>query len=370
MSPSPPNLSNLSPPTDISSRHSPTGLLSVVTGGAGFIGRHLVQLLLDLGHRVRVIDIQPPANVDERVEYFHGTILDLKLLKTVNEGADQVFHLAANPNLWAVDKQEFYQLNFLGTRAVLETAGQAGVKRIIHTSTESILKGRQRHDGAPVNEDVLRTVDDMPGLYCRSKFLAEQEALSAARYGLPVVIVNPTLPIGPGDYLMTPPTRMLRDFVNGKHPAYLDFDMNLIDVRDAALGHILAAERGRIGERYILGGENLRMSQVLNMVQEVTDLPMPRLRIPYALALGWAAVSEFIADNLTHRPPAASLAGVRVAGASMIFDCSKAVCELGLSPRPVRQAIADGLLFLCQQGRLHRSGLESRLHHWQFNHGR
>jgi dihydroflavonol-4-reductase len=347
---------------DMASNKPFNGLLSVVTGGAGFIGRHLVGLLLDRGQLVRVIDVQVPGHLDERVEYFHGSILDQKLLRTVMEGADQVFHLAANPNMWAVDKQEFYQLNFMGTRAVLQAAGRAGVKRIVHTSTESILKGHKRVNGDAVNETVERTVDDMPGPYCRSKFLAEEEALNAARYGLPVVIVNPTLPIGPGDYLMTPPTKMLLDFVNGKNPAYLDFEMNLIDVRDAALGHILAAERGRVGERYILGGENLRLSQVLKILQDLTDLPMPRLRIPYVLALGVAAVSELIADTVTHNPPSVSLAGVRVAGASMVFDCSKAVRELGLSPRPVRNAIAEGLLFLCEQGRIHRSGLEARLY--------
>lgn len=343
-------------------KKSSTGLLSVVTGGAGFIGRHLVGLLLDRGHLVRVIDVQVPKHMDQRVEYVHGSILDRKLLRTVMEGADRVFHLAANPNMWAVDKHEFHQLNFMGTRAVLQAAGQAGVKRIVHTSTESILKGYHCGNGDPVNESVERTVDDMPGPYCRSKFLAEQEALSAARYGLPVVIVNPTLPIGPGDYLLTPPTKMLLDFVNGKNPAYLDFEMNLIDVRDAAFGHILAAERGRVGERYILGGENLHLSHVLKILQDLTDLPMPRLRIPYVLALGVAAVSELIADIVTHKPPKVSLAGVRVAGASMVFDCSKAVRELGLSPRPVRNAIAEGLLFLCEQGQIHRSGLEARLY--------
>lgn len=355
---------------DISGMKPSTGKLSVVTGGAGFIGRHLVQLLLDRGYRVRVIDLQAPEHLDERVDYVHGTILDDALLQSVMEGADQVFHLAANPNLWAVDKQEFYQMNFLGTRAVLEAARRAGVKRIIHTSTESILKGHQKDKGDPVNETVVRMLEDMPGLYCRSKFLAEQEAMSAARYGLPVIIVNPTLPIGPGDYLITPPTRMLLDYVNGSNPAYLEFDMNLIDVRDAALGHILAAERGRIGERYILGGENLRMSQVLTLLQELTDVPMPRLQVPYPVALGVAAVSEFIADTVTHRPPKASLAGVRIAGASMIFDCAKAVRELGHAPRPVRQAIAEGLLFLCRQGRVKQPGLEARLHAWQFANGR
>src|SRR5690606_38729034 len=212
---------------EVSGMQPLTGKFSIVTGGAGFIGRHLVQLLLDRGHRVRVLDVQAPKDLDERVDYVHGTILDGTLLRSVMEGADHVFHLAANPSLRAVDKQEFYRLNFLGTRAVLEAAGRAGVNRIIHTSTESILKGRQKDKGDQVNETVVRTVEDMPGLYCRSKFLAEQEAMSSARYGLPVIIVNPTLPIGPGDYLITPPTRMLLDYLNGSNPGYLEFDLNL-----------------------------------------------------------------------------------------------------------------------------------------------
>ncbi len=336
-------------------------LLAVVTGGAGFIGRHLVSLLLDRGYRVRVIDLQEPENLDERVEYFQGSIVDHTLLQTVMKGAEHVFHLAANPNLWAADKDEFHHVNFMGTRAVLEAARHAGVQRIVHTSTESILKGQQEDTGTPVNEGVVRTIEDMPGPYCQSKFLAEQEALAAARGGLPVVIVNPTLPIGPGDYLITPPTKMLLDFVNGENPAYLDFEMNMIDVRDAALGHILAAERGRVGERYILGGENLRLSHVLNILHDLTGLKMPRLRIPYFIALGVAAVSEMIADRITHKPPKASLTGVRVAGASMVFDCSKAVKELGLPQSSVRKAIAEGLLFLCAQGKIRQAELQARL---------
>ncbi len=348
-----------------SSLERSSGLLAVVTGGAGFIGRHLVNMLLDCGFHVRVVDLQERKNFDGRVEYVQGSILDHALLRTVMEGADYVFHLAANPNLWVADKNEFHQVNFMGTRAVLEAAKHAGVRRMVHTSTESILKGHQAKADHLVNERVERTLDDMPGPYCQSKFLAEQEALAAAQDGLPVVVVNPTLPIGPGDYLLTPPTKMLLDFVNGENPAYLDFEMNMIDVRDAAWGHILAAERGRIGERYILGGENLRLSQVLTMLHELTGLPMPRLRIPYFLALGVAAVSEVIADTITNSPPKASLTGVRVAGASMVFDCTKAVTELGLPQSSVRQAIAEGLLFLCQQGQVRQEEIGSRLENFQ-----
>lgn len=340
-------------------------MLAVVTGGAGFIGRHLVNMLLDCGFQVRVVDVQERKNFDARVEYFHGSILDQALLQTVMEGASHVFHLAANPNLWVADKNEFHQVNFMGTRAVLEAARRAGVQRIVHTSTESILKGQHEETDHPVNEGVVRTLDDMPGPYCQSKFLAEQEAMAAAQDGLPVVIVNPTLPIGPGDYLLTPPTKMLLDFVNGENPAYLDFEMNMIDVRDAAWGHILAAERGQVGERYILGGENLRLSQILAILHELTGLSMPRFRIPYFLAFGVAAVSEVIADTFTNKPPKASLTGVRVAGASMVFDCSKAVNELGLPQSSVRQAIAEGLLFLCQQGHVRQEDIGSRLENFQ-----
>ncbi len=324
-----------------------------------------MRLLLDRGHHVRVVDIQEPKYFDERVEYIRGSILDLELLQTVMTGVDQVFHLAANPNLWAANKEIFHQVNVLGSQAVFEAARRCGVKRIVHTSTESILKGQQADEAPSVNETVVRTIDDMPGPYCRSKFQAEQNALAAAYAGLPIVIVNPTLPIGSGDYLITPPTKMLLDFVNGDNPAYLDFEMNMIDVRDAALGHLLAAERGRVGERYILGGENLRLSDVLRILQDLTGVSMPRLRIPYALAVGVAAISEFISDRLTHQPPRASLTGVRVAGASMAFDCSKAVKELGLPQNPVRRAIAEGLLFLYEQGKIRQPGLKARLEDWQ-----
>lgn len=334
------------------------GLQTLVTGGAGFIGRHLVHQLLNRGHSVRVLDIREFKSLDQRAEFVRGSITDRKLVQKVMRGVDQVFHLAANPDLWIPQKKEYQIINVDGTRIVLEEAAKAGVDRFIHTSTESILKGHRKETSGPVDEDVSRTLNDMPGPYCRSKYLAEQEARAAATYGLPVIIVNPTLPIGPGDFRVTPPTKMIIDFVCGNNPAYLDFEMNLVDVRDAALGHILAAERGQIGHRYILGGENLRLAQVLDILRELTGLPITKRRIPYSLALGYAALSEFVADTITKKPPKASLTGVRVAGASMLFNCSKAVNELGFPQSPIREAIAEGLACLQSQGRIQCSFTE------------
>jgi dihydroflavonol-4-reductase len=325
-----------------------------VSGGAGFIGGHVVRLLLERNRHVRILDLQAPKGPASRAEFVPGSILNRPLVREAMRGIDHVFHLAANPNLWAPDKRMFHSVNYEGTKVMLEEAERAGVTRFVYTSTESILKGRRRGGTSSVGEEVERTLDDMPGPYCRSKFLAEQAAFAAVQRGLPVVIVNPTLPIGPGDHRITPPTQMLIDFIHGDNPAYLDFDMNLIDVRDAALGHLLAAEHGRPGERYILGGENIRLAAVLEILRDLTGFPMPRLRIPYALALTVSAVSEFFADTITHAPPRASLTGVRIAGASMVFDCTKAVRELGLPQSPVDRALAEGLDWLWMEGHIRR----------------
>jgi dihydroflavonol-4-reductase len=201
---------------------------------------------------------------------------------------------------------------------------------------------------------VTTSLEDLPGQYCRSKFLAEQAALMAARRGLPVVIVNPTLPVGPGDWGLTPPTEMLLLFLNGQTPAFLDGPLNFVDVRDAALGHLLAAEKGRVGERYILGGKNLKISQLLDLLHELTGLSMPRVRVPYGAALVIAAVSEFLADRITHRPPRAPLAGVRLMRRSMAFDSSKAKAGLGLPETPLHISLADAIEWFREQGYLHR----------------
>ena len=205
-----------------------------------------------------------------------------------------------------------------------------------------------------VDELVEGTLDEMPGPYCRSKFMAEQEALTAARHGQPVIVVNPTLPIGAGDRGLTPPTRMLLGFLNGRFPAYLNCTLNLIDVRDVALGHVLAAERGQIGERYILGGKNVRLSTVLAWMEQMTGIKMPRRQVPYFVALGFAAIEELLADSVTGHMPAAPLTGVRLSKHPIEFDCSKAARILGLSPRPILQALHRATAWLDAQGLVRR----------------
>ena len=330
---------------------------ALVTGGCGFIGRHLTTLLAQRGYRVRVLDLQDWPDAPAGVEIRTGSILDRETMASAVEGVQLVFHLAANPNLWAPDPRTFHQVNYEGTCRVLEAAAKAGVERIVYTSTESILKNINARNGeaaALIDESVDLAIGDVWGAYCRSKDLAEREALAAAKSGLPVVIVNPTMPVGPGDGLITPPTRMLVGFLNGATPAYLDCAFNLVDARDAANGHLLAAERGRIGERYILGGENLALGHVLELLREMTGLPIARCRVPYNLAYVVSMISEGIA-RLTKRPPVAPLTGVVLARSSMAFDCRKARRELGWVCRPLRQSLMDAVLDLQRRGLLRRS---------------
>lgn len=336
--------------------------LSLVTGGCGFMGRHLVSLLSARGDRVRILDLRDwpasstmplPANVELRL----GSIQDKAVLARATAGVDRVFHLAANPNLWAADPNTFHAVNYEGTCRVIEAAAAAKVSRFVYTSTESILKNinaPRASQKALIDENVRHSVDDVPGPYCRSKFRAEEAAQAAADGGLPLMIVNPTMPIGPGDFLLTPPTKMILGFLNGTTPAYLDCDFNLVDARDAALGHVLAAEQGRVGERYILGHENLSLGHLLAELQRLTGLAMPRRRVPYWLAYISALVSEGIA-NMTKKPPLAPLTGVRLARSSMAFDCRKARTELNWQCRPLEQSLRDTVIDLHQRGLLRRN---------------
>jgi dihydroflavonol-4-reductase len=288
---------------------------------------------------------------DTGVEMIRGSVQDVETVRGAMEGVDTVYHLAANPNLWERQKSKFEMVNLHGTRIVLAEAERANVRRIVYGSTESTLKSARRSNALPITEAWTDLdIDDMAGPYCRSKFLAENEARRAAERGQPVIIVNPTMPVGPGDHLLTPPTRMLLLFLNGGVPAYFDCAMNLIDVRDAALGFILAAERGRPSERYLLGGENLRLSQLLDMIHEATGLSTPKLQVPYWLAYAIGAISELISDHITGKPPLAPLNGVRLARTPLAVDCSKAIDEHGLPQRPIIGALADAISWLEDQG--------------------
>lgn len=326
---------------------------SLVTGGGGFIGVHLVQQLLERGETVRVLEL-PDVPLPFDVEVVRGSVCDADTVKKALKDVDRLYHLAANPNLWAHDKNDFRRVNYEGTCTVLQEAAKSDLEVIVYTSTESILTRKAVQLDAMVDMSVERAIHDMPGPYCRSKFLAEQAAFQAAKDGLPVVIVAPTLPIGPGDHKITPPTRMILDFMNTRTPAYLECGFNLIDVRDVAIGHILAAERGQKGGRYILGNENMTLGELLRMIEGITGLAMPRFRIPYLVALAAGALSEFLADYVTRRQPRAPLTGVRLARYPMYYDSDKAVRELGLPQNSVHQALTEEIEWLIDQGLITR----------------
>lgn len=316
---------------------------TVVTGGAGFIGSHLVRLLADRGERVRVVE-RPGAAVDHLpagAEVVFADIRDADAVRSTLRGARHVYHLAANPQLWTRRRGHFHAVNYQGTVNVLTAALDAGAGRVLHTSTESILT-RVRQDG-PIAEDQEVPSADVLGPYCRSKYRAERFALGLARRGAPVVVVNPTLPVGPGDRGRSPPTQMMLDFALGKRPAYLDAELNLIDARDVADGMARALERGRPGVRYLLGAENWSVKSVFAELARLTNLPEPRWRVPYPVALAAAYVSELAADIVTGRIPAATVTGVRLTRRRMHFDPSRSLAELGLTPRPVSGSVAEAV---------------------------
>lgn len=325
----------------------------LVTGGCGFVGSMLVDELCQQGaQRVRVLDVRAPATAfSDQVDFLQGSILDDTALSQAMQGCALVYHVAAIPDLWLADKQQFHLVNTIGTQKVLAAAEQAKVHKLVYTSTESIVVGTSRRVGN-ADEASAVSLQDMPGPYCRSKFLAEQAARKATQDGLPVVIVNPTLPIGPGDERLTPPSRMLLGYLNGDYAAYLNSAFNLIHVRDVARGHILAAEHGRVGERYMLAGENLTLRELLDQLHQLTGRKMPHAQVPWLLAYGFAAASEFIADHITHKAPTAPLTGVRLARRPMFFDNQKACRELGLEPVPIRTALQEAIADFSRRGLL------------------
>lgn len=324
----------------------------LVTGGAGFIGRHLVERLTGRGHRVRVLDTAGDPGLPPDVEYMQGSVTDRVAVRVAVGGIDTVFHMAAVPDLWAARKDDFSAVNLEGTRTVLQAAAEAGARRIVYTSTESILKSVRRDDPPALDAVERLTPDDMPGAYCRSKFLADRAAAALARRGAPIVVVHPTMPVGPGDRRLTPPSRMVLGYLNGDYPMYLDCAFNLVDARDAAAGHLAAADLGRPGDRFVLAGHDIRMTELLDLLERLTGIAMPRLRIPYSMALAAAAVDELWADLVTRRPPSATLAGVRLVRTPLTFEDIDGA--LRLPKRPLDETLADAIRDFGERGLLSR----------------
>jgi dihydroflavonol-4-reductase len=308
---------------------------SLVTGGTGFVGANLVRELLADGDRVRVL---ARAGGDRRalegcdVEIVEGDLLDPASVRRAAAGMERVYHVAADYRLWAPDPSALFRANVDGTRHVLEAAVQAGASRIVYTSTVGVL-GIPK-DGRPGDETTPVSLADMVGPYKASKFVAEEVARELAARGAPVVIVNPSAPIGPWDVKPTPTGQMVVDFLRRKMVASLDTGLNIAHVRDVARGHILAAERGRIGDRYVLGHVNLTLLEIFRALARLTGLPAPRFRVPYSVAWLAAAGMEGVA-RLTGRAPAVPLTAVRMARKRMFFSVDKAVSELGL-PQTLR----------------------------------
>jgi dihydroflavonol-4-reductase len=316
---------------------------SLVTGGNGFVGCYVVRSLVNRGDHVRVLvragaDVRALEGVD--CDHVIGDLRDAEAVAQAARGCDEIYNVAADYRLWVLDEAPMYATNVQGTRNVLAAARRHRVGRVIHTSTVGALGVPK---GASGTEDTPVRLDDMVGPYKRSKFLAEQAALAAAREGLPVVVVNPSTPIGALDYKPTPTGRVIVDFLNGRMPAYLDTGLNLVDVAHCAQGHLLAAERGRVGEKYILGGENLSLRQFFERLALISGRPAPRMRIPYHVALGFALGADFVSRRITRRPPRASLTEVRMAHKKMFFDHTKAGRELGYDPGSIDTALSDAV---------------------------
>jgi dihydroflavonol-4-reductase len=316
---------------------------AVVTGATGFVGSAVVRRLLRDDHHVRVLarpgsDRRNIQGLD--VQVVEGDLTEAASLARLCDGCDGLFHVAADYRLWAPEPEQLYKTNVEGTRSLLEAAGQAGVPRIVYTSSVATLGIPA--DGRPGDEDSPVSLADMVGHYKRSKFLAEALVRDYAARGLPVVIVNPSTPVGPRDIKPTPTGRMLRDAVAGRLPAFVDTGLNIVHVDDVADGHWLAFQRGVIGERYILGGTNLSLRELLTEIADIVGAPPPRWRLPHAAVMPVAYLAEAWA-RISGRPPIATVEEVRMSKKRMFFSSAKAERELGYAAGPARLALEDAV---------------------------
>jgi dihydroflavonol-4-reductase len=313
-------------------------MTTLVTGAAGFLGSHVARQLVARGDSVRVLMRPSSTNraiADLSLEYVTGDLRDPASLDRAMKDVKRVFHVAADYRLWARRKQDIYDSNVGGTKNLLDAAKRAGVEQLIYTSTvAAIAVDRPQHP----NEFTDAKLEEMVGHYKRSKWLAEKEALSAAKNGLPVIVAMPTTPVGPWDWKPTPTGKIILDFLNGKMPGYVETGLNFVGVEDCAAGHLLIAEKGRVGERYLLGGQNLTLKHMLDVLSKITGLPAPRLKIPHGLALGVAYAST-VFSRLLGREPGIPVEGVKIACHMMFVDCSRAQRELGFKAGPVTAAL-------------------------------
>jgi len=312
---------------------------ALVTGATGFVGGAVVRALVDRGIDVRVLaragaDLQNIQNL--AVERVEGDLRDPVSLRRSLTGCGQLYHVAAHYALWAKDPSIFYDVNVTGTKNLLEAARDVGVKRIVYCSTIGAI-GIPPSGGLGTEETPV-SLEQMAGHYKRSKYLAEQEVLKLAKAGLPVIIVNPSAPVGAGDVKPTPTGQVIVDFMKGRMPAYIETGMNIVDVDDVAAGHLLAMEKGRIGERYILGNANLMLREVFEILSRLTGVKAPTIKLPRLAILPLAYANLWIA-NLTGHPPRIPLEGVKMAKYKMHYDCSKAVRELGIPHTPPEVAL-------------------------------
>ena len=302
----------------------------------------MARALVRQGADVRVLlrgssNTQAIDDLLDCVEIVRGDLTDAASLRTAAAGCRQVYHVAADYRFWSRDPESMYKSNVGGTENLLDAAADAGVERIVYTSTVGCMGWPA--DGSPTNEDYPVSLDDMTGHYKRSKFLAERVALDRAKKGVPVVIVNPTAPVGERDVKPTPTGKTILDFLRGKMPAYIDTGLNVVDVHAVAEGHLLAAERGRIGERYLLGDRNMELREILETLARITGRPAPKVRIPYAVAYAFAAVDTAIA-GITGKEPRAPLEAVKLARHKMFIDSDKARRELGYQSGNAEDALA------------------------------
>jgi dihydroflavonol-4-reductase len=325
---------------------------ALVTGGTGFIGANIVRELLKQEFDVRVLlrKDSDRRNIEGlSVVECCGDLRDSTSLDNALDGCDVLFHTAASYALWSANPQEVYESNVKGTENILRAAMRTNIKKVIYTSTESTIG--IPHHGIPGNEEMTSLPDELSGDYKKSKLMAEKLALKMYRdEGLPLVVVNPTLPIGAYDIKPTPTGQLIVDFLNHKMPAYVDSGLNAVDVQDVALGHVLAYEKGRIGERYILGNKNVTFREILVMLEGITGIEAPKVKFPFWFALGAAYVDEFVSGKVLKKHPRVPLAGVKTARKIRYFDCSRAVIELGMPQTPVETALETAVNWFREKG--------------------